>query len=166
MKNAIRLTLIALICAGGYWLWHVLFPGDEALIRRQLLGAAQAASFSANEAPIAKLSNAAKLAGYFAPDADINLDLWDYRPVHVQGRDEIQQAVLAARGAMTTLDVQLTNIEITLGPGSDNATARMTMITRGPQVPESQPQQFELGVRKIDGKWLIQRAKTFDYLKP
>lgn len=166
MKNTIRIALIIIACAGGYWLWHVLFPGDEVLIRRQLQGAAQAASFRADEAPIAKLSNAAKLAGYFSTEAEINLDLWDYRPVHLRGRDEIQQAILAARGTLDALEVQLDEIEITLGPESNQASARLTLVARGPRVPDSQPQQFQLGLRKIDGKWLIVHAATFNYLKP
>ena len=43
MKNAFRIVAIALVIAAGVWVFRVLFPGDEKLIRKLLAQAAEVA---------------------------------------------------------------------------------------------------------------------------
>jgi hypothetical protein len=49
MKIVFRLVLAAALLAFGVWLWFVLFPSPEKVIRKRLTGLAHTASFSSNE---------------------------------------------------------------------------------------------------------------------
>jgi hypothetical protein len=164
LKRAIRFTLLALVLAGGIWLWRVLFPGDEVVIRRRIQGLAEIASFPANEAPLAKVTNAEKVAGFFAVDGEIDVAPWGYQRVVISGRDELREAARGARFALTSLTVGVEAITIVLGPGEDQATTSFTLIGRTAGNPERQSQAMELEFRKVDGDWLIRRAKTVEYL--
>lgn len=150
----------------GYLLWDKLFPGDEVLIRRQMEAMAQAASFPADEAPLAKIGNAAKLANCFTADGEVDVEPWGYRRIVVKGRDELRQAALGARNAVVSLTVGIENLEVTLGPGEDEATVRLSVVGNTSQQTERQSQSMRLELRKVDGDWLIHRATTIEYLKP
>ena len=58
MKILFRLILLAVVAAAGVWLWTVLFPGPEKVIRRRLAEIARLASFNASESPLAALGGA------------------------------------------------------------------------------------------------------------
>jgi hypothetical protein len=49
MKIVFRLVLAVALLAFGVWLWFVLFPSPEKVIRKRLTGLAHTASFSSNE---------------------------------------------------------------------------------------------------------------------
>lgn len=150
----------------GYLLWDKLFPGDVVLIRRQMEAMAQAASFPADEAPLAKIGNAAKLANCFTADGEVDVEPWGFRRIVVKGRDELRQAALGARNAVVSLTVGIENLEVTLGPGEDEATVRLSVVGNTSQQTERQSQSMRLELRKVDGDWLIHRVATIEYLKP
>ncbi len=156
--------MLALVAAGGLWLWRVLFPGDEALIRRQIEELAEVASFPANEAPLAKLTNAGKLAAFFTADGEVDIAPWGYQRVVINGRDELRQAAFGARNAISSLTVGVAAITIALGPGDDQANASFTLTGRSAENPERQSQTMELEFRRVDGDWLIRRARNVEYL--
>lgn len=160
------MVLAVLVIAGGFWLWKVLFPGDEVLIRRQLAELAEVANIPANEPPLAKLTNAAKLAGFFTADGEVDVAPWGYRRVVVSGRDELRQAALGARNAVSSLTVGVEAITVTVGPGEGEAKAQFTLIGRTSESPERQSQAMEAELRKVDGEWLLRRVRTVEYLRP
>jgi hypothetical protein len=166
LKLALRILLLAVVAAGGVWLWRVLFPGDEAVIRRQLHELAEVASFPANEAPLAKVTNAEKVAGFFAVDGEVDMAPWGYQRIVIGGRDELREAARGARFGLASLTVGVEAVNIVLGPGDDQATASLTLVGRTAGNPERQSQAMEFEFRRVDGDWLIRRAKTVEYLRP
>lgn len=166
MKSKFWLITLVIVLPVGYLLWGKLFPGDDVLIRRQMDAIAQAASFPADEAPLAKIGNAAKLANCFTADGEVDVEPWGYRRIVVKGRDELRQAALGARNAVASLTVGLENLEVTLGPGENEATVQLSMVGRTSQQTEQQSQPMRFELRKVDGQWLIHRATTVEYLKP
>ncbi len=153
-----------LALAGGIWLWRVVFPGDETIIRRRLHELAATASFPANEAPLAKLTNAGKVASFFTVDGEIDIAPWGYQRVVISGRDELRQAALGARNAISSLTVATEGISIALELETDQATARLSLTGRTSENPDRQSQPLELDLRRIDGEWLIRRVKSVEYL--
>ncbi|HSH16862.1 MAG TPA: nuclear transport factor 2 family protein [Verrucomicrobiae bacterium] len=164
MKRTIQIILVLALVGGGVWLWRVLFPGDEVLIRRQLADLAEIASFPADEPPLAKLTNAAKVAAFFTVDAEIDIQPWGYRRMGLRGRDELRQAALGARNALASLSISAAHVEVKLSPVDERATVRFTLIASSNRNPERQSQEMELEMSKAGGDWLIQRARTVDYL--
>ncbi len=165
MKRTLQIVLLLALLAGGVWLWRVLFPGDEVLIRRQLAALAEVASFAAEEPPLAKLTNAAQVAAFFTVDAELDIQFWQQR-IGLRGRDELRQAAVGARSALTSLRVSAADIEVKLGPVDERATVRFTLIASTNRNPERQSQEMELEMSKAGGDWLIRRARTVDYLTP
>lgn len=165
MKNSLRIALLVAFVFGGGWLWRTLFPGDEALIQRQLHKLAEVASFPSNEAPLAKLTNAAKLANFFTVDGEVDMAPWNYQRVNINGRDELRQAAVGARNAFMSLSVTVESVAIVLGPADGLANVRLSLTGRTSQDTEARSQPVQLDLRKVDGDWLIRRITTEEYLK-
>lgn len=165
MKNSLRIALLVAFVFGGGWLWRTLFPGDEALIQRQLHKLAEVASFPSNEAPLAKLINAAKLANFFTVDGEVDMAPWNYQRVIINGRDELRQAAVGTRNAFMSLSVTVESVAIVLGPADGLANVRLSLTGRTSQDTEARSQPVQLDLRKVDGDWLIRRITTEEYLK-
>ena len=70
-----RLFPWAVVAALAGWGWVTLHPSPERLIRKQLAGVAHAVSFGPGQGNLAKLANAARLAGYFSTNVDVQIDV-------------------------------------------------------------------------------------------
>jgi len=161
-----RIGALVALLVGGYFLWQGLFPGDETRIRRQLKELAEAASFTATEAPLAKLTNAARVANFFTVDGTVEVEPWGYRRLVLSGRDELRQAAVGARNAVAALVVRFENVAVTLTPDRSRATVRLTLLGRTSEQTEMQSQEMRFEMIRTDGDWLIGRAETVEYLHP
>ena len=75
MKIIIRIVLLAALAALGVWLWTVLFPGPEKVIRRRLTELARTVSSSPGESDLTRLAAARSVAGFFSTNVEMNVDL-------------------------------------------------------------------------------------------
>ena len=57
MKNLLRLILLALLIAVGFWVWNILFPNPQKIIRHRLNKLAQLASFAPNEGNFSRIAS-------------------------------------------------------------------------------------------------------------
>jgi hypothetical protein len=160
----VRIGLLGLLLVGAIWLFRILFPGDEAVIRRQLHDLAAAASFATEEAPLIKVTNAARVAGHFTPTTSIEISVWDRGRFTINSRDEVRQYAFAARNAVASLSVEVSGIEFAEGPADDRATVRLTLGGRIGGRAERETQEMELELTRLEGEWLISRARTVEYL--
>lgn len=160
MKLVLRLCLLAALLALGYWLWTVLFPGPETVIRRRLAKVAELASFNANEGQIARLANVQQLAGYFAPDLEVIVDTPAQARQVVSGRDELAQALLAARAALKGLKVEFLDVTVALDATRTEATVTLTGQARVAGDRDFFVQELKWFLRKTDDGWLIMRVET------
>ena len=160
MKIVRRLLASVALLALVLWLWSVLFPGPEKLIHKRLAAVAAAASFAANEGPLATARNAAKLAGYFGRDAQITLDILGQGQQTLNGRDEIQQAALGARRAVGSLTVEFLDLSVMLSPDKQSATVELTARGKVRGEPKHYIQEMKFMLKKSDGQWLIVRVET------
>jgi hypothetical protein len=160
MKIVIRFILLAALLALGVWLWFVLFPSPEKVIRRRLTELANKASFSSGESDLAKLAAAQSLAGYFSSNVEINIDLPGRVQHRLLGRDDVKQAVLGVRSTMSGLKVQFPDINITVAPGKRSAVADLTVVANVAGDRDSMVQEMKLTLQKTDDGWLIARVET------
>jgi hypothetical protein len=160
MKIVFRFILLAALAALGVWLWLVLFPGPEKIIRKRLTELARTASFSSGESDLARLAAAQSMAGFFATNGEINIDA----PGRVQhtfiGRDEIKQAVLVVRSTLGGLKVQFPDIKITVAPDKQSAVADLTVEANVAGDRDSIVQETKFTFQQTDGQWLIARVET------
>jgi hypothetical protein len=155
-----RLILWAAAAALLAWAWVALHPSPERLIRKQLDGVARAASFGANQGYLAKLASAESLANFFSTNVDIKIDVPGRQEHRLAGREEIQQAALAARGTVPSLSVAFPDLTIIVNADRETALADVTLQAKVGGEQDMIVQEVKATLRKIDGTWLIVKVET------
>ena len=160
MKTVFRLILLAVLVALGVWLWFVLFPSPEKVIRQRLTELANRASFSSGESDLARLAAAQKLAGYFSTNVEVDINVPGRVQHTLMGRDEIKQAAFGARSTLSGLKVTFPDINITVAPGKQSAVADLTVVANIAGERDSIVQEMKFTFQQTDGEWLITRVET------
>jgi hypothetical protein len=160
MKIVRRLLALLALLALGIWLWSVLFPGPEKVVRKQLAEVAQVASFAANEGPLTKARNAAKLADFFSTDALVAFDAPGHGQQVLTGRNEIQQTALGARSSLASLAVEFLDVDVILAEDKQSATVDLTVRAKVGGETSAYVQEMKFVFKKIEGRWLITRVET------
>ncbi len=156
MKIVLRIVLAAALVALGVWLWTVLFPSPEKVIRRRLIELAHTASVSISDGDLVRLAAARRLASFFSTNVEVNLELSGLPHQNIMDRDQITQAALIAH----TRTVKFPDISVTVAPGKQSATADLTVEAEISGEQGLVVQEMKFTLRKIDGEWLIVRVDT------
>jgi len=168
MKWAFRGALAAIVIAFGVWIWVTFFPGPEQAIRRRLVELAKLGSFAANEGALAKGLNSQQLASFFTQDVEVSVDVPGLQRVKLSGRDNLLTAAMAVRanGTLTSLKVDLLDINITFGPDKTTAIVSLTLKVQANGEREFTPQEMKFTMKKVNGDWLVREAETVRTLSP
>ena len=160
MKMLLRLLLLAALIAAGVWLWTIIFPGPEKIIRKRLAQAASEASFKSGENPLTSAARAETLAGFFSTNVELNINLPEHGPHNLTGRDEIIQAAAGARSLAGSLKVELPDMNITVGPDKLSAVADVVVQVQTAGNKDFYVQEMKFTFQKIGDDWLITRVET------
>ena len=160
MKVIIRIVLLAALAALGVWLWTVLFPRPEKVIRRQLTELARTVSSSSDEGDLTRLAAARSVAGFFSTNVELNVELPELGQRNSMDREEITQAALMARSRAGGVQVKFPDINITVAPDQQSAVADLTVEANVSGEHNPFVQQMKFTLQKIDGRWLITRVET------
>ena len=159
MKIVLRLVLLAVVVAAGIWLWTVLFPGPEKVIRHRLAEIARLASFKADQNPLAALGGAQQLAGYCSPGLQVKLAAPANLEHTFESREEIAQLDLAVRSALGgALKIEFLDVLVDVAPDQQSAEADLT--ARFQSSGDLNVQEIKFTLKKVDGQWLVTRAET------
>jgi hypothetical protein len=161
----VRLTWLGLLVAAAVWAGSVLFPSPDRVIRGELVQLAKAASIGPNEAPLARLSRAQKLSTFFTPDVQITVDIPTRSTQTFNGREEVQEAALAARSMLSELTVKFVDVVVTVDPDKQSARADLTATASLPGEKLPEVQELEVRFKKTDRDWLISRVRTVKTLR-
>jgi len=159
MKIIIRIVLLAARAALGVWLWTVLFPSPEKVIRRRLMELARTVSSSPNESDLTRLAAARSVAGFFASTVELNVDLPELGQ-RTLDREELTQLALLARSRAGGVHVKFPDITITVAPDKQSAVADLTVEANVSGERDSIVREMKFTLRKTDGQWLITRIET------
>lgn len=160
MKMIIRIGLAAALAALGVWLWTVLFPGPEKVIRQRFAALAHTASFLANGSDLARLATARNLAGFFSTNVEMSLDLPRLGQLRSMDREEITQLALAASARGGAVLVKFPDINITVAPGRQSAVVDLTVTATVAGEADSVVQEMKVTLHRIGGQWLITRVES------
>ena len=160
MKIVFRIVWLAVLAALGVWLWTIIFPSPQKIIRQRLEAVARRASFAPDEGTLARMASAESLASYFSTNVEINLDVPGHLRHSILGRNEITQAALAARSTASSLSVKFLDVNVTLAPDRQSAIADFTVEAHVSDDQEFFVQEMKFTLRKISGQWLITRVET------
>ena len=168
MKWVWRLLILALLVAAGIWLYPILFPSEEKVIRKRLKELEQLLSTSSKESPIAKLGNAAKIGTYFSPDVQISFDLPGEGHFEVNGSDEIIALATRVRELPGGVQVQFLDVTVTVNPDKESGTAVLTGRAEQGGNRDFHVQELKFTLKKINGEWRIikvEAVKTLSLLE-
>lgn len=160
MKIVLRLGLLAAVLAAGVWLWTVLFPGPEKVIRKVLAAIARDATSSPNQNPLVSVANAQKLGGYFSQDVEVELNLPGRLQQTFNGRNEIVQTAAGVSSSTKGLKVQFLDVNVKVGTDKQSATAELTLKAQLTGDKDYIVQEMKVALQKTDGHWLIKRVET------
>ena len=156
---SIRVILLAVLVAVGFWTWRVLFPNPEKVIRKRLGELAQTASFSADQGLVATAWNASELAEFFTPDVEVTLHVPGLQD-NISGRDQLMEAVVGVRRAIRGLTVELPDIKVTVAPDKASAVVYLTAKARVPGEKDFFLQELRLRLTRVKRDWLINHVET------
>jgi hypothetical protein len=159
MKIVFRFAMFAILVALGVWLWTVLFPSPEKVIRNRLTELAHTVSFSPNESDLARLAAAHTVAGFFSTNVELNVDLPELGQ-RTMDREEITQAALLGRSRAGGLQVKFPDINITVAPDKQSAVVDLTVEANTSGERDSIVREMKFTLQKTDGRWLITRVET------
>jgi hypothetical protein len=160
MKLALRVVLFLVVFALGVWLWRYFHPSPQEAIRRRLADVARAASYTEPGGMIGRAARAQKLAGYFAPEIAIRIDLPNQSSHEAASREEIMQTALRLRSVFQSFKVQLLDPNITVGADQKSAIVDLTLRAETPGDQFLVVQEIKCTLRQVDGEWIILRVDT------
>lgn len=160
MRIILRVIVLVALVALGVWLWTIFFPSPEKIIRKQLAKLAQDASFSQNENNLLKMADAQNVADFFTENVDLNITVPGHEQETLSGRNEIRTAALASRQEATALDVKFPDVNVTVAPDRNSATADVTVDATVSGERDAIIQELNITFQKIDGHWLISKIET------
>ena len=160
MKKILNIAGLVAVLLLGIWIYRILFPNDEKLIRQLLAEAAETAAVKPNENPLFKIAGASKLVGFFSPDAVLELDVAGVDTRTLDSPDELRQAVTAARASLQEAKFQLHGVQVNVGPESQSATAQLVAIAYLNGSSDPIVQEIKMQLKKIDRRWKISRVET------
>jgi hypothetical protein len=155
-RGLLAIALVAL----AVWLWTVLFPGPDRIIRQRLNQLAKTTSFAGNESPLARLANVQHISGFFTTDVEIRVDVPGRYPQVLTGRDELTQVAMQARSVLSGLDVKFFDINVTVAPDKQSAEANLTLRAKVAGDRDVIVQELKVKLNKSEGNWRINRIET------
>jgi hypothetical protein len=160
MSRIARLVAVILIIGAAVGTWTWFFPSPEKAIRKRLDEVAATASFSANEAPVAKFQNVQKLMSFCAPDIQVSIDAYGQH-VTSASKDELSQATMYARTQLFgSLKLQFIDPVVTFAPNGQTAFVNVTVRGTIPNEKDMMVQECKFTFQKDGRSWLIRRVET------
>ena len=154
------MVLLAALVALGVWLWLLLFPSPEKVIRKRLTELAVTVSYSPSQGNLARIAAAQSLAGYFGTNIEVNIDVPGRLRHTLMGREDIAQTAMSARAVVSSLSVKFPDINVTVAPDKQSAVADLTLDATIASEVDHLVQELKFTFQKIDGEWLITRVET------
>jgi len=160
MKWIVRLVLLAGLMALAVWSWGFFFPTPRKIIENRLLKLARLASFSSKDGNFKRLADNERIGSLLARNIHVVLDLPGGRSETIDNREDLLQAAMAARSVVKDLQVQFTDIGISLSPDRQSAVALLTLKAKMGGEPDWVIEELRFTFQKISDDWLITGLET------
>ncbi len=148
----------------GFWLYTVLFPSDESVIRKRLQTIARLASFKPGEGDLARLANVSQLTAFFTPDISMRFEGTRPELQNLSGRDTLRQLFMVARANLQRMSVRFPDMIVTVNPDGRAAMVDLTMVADVNADKDVILQELKLDMTKEDGTWRVSRVETIKAL--
>jgi hypothetical protein len=160
VKKVKIVLLVLVLAAVGFLMWKHFFPNEEKRVRKMLDTLQKEVSVPEKSKNFAKLTAADSIAGFFMPNAEIDVDVPDLGHHTISGRAEIVQIALAAQSQLPGLRMEFSDIAIQIDSGKQTAHVELTVKVAVPRQREMAMQDVRFSLEKYDGNWRIAKAQT------
>ena len=160
MKIVSRLVLLGILITAGVWLWTLVFPSAEKVVRKRLAQVAAEVSFNSGENPLVIAVRSENLAARFSTNVEVNVNVPELGRQGFVGRAEITQAAAGARTRLGSLKVEFPDVSVTVAPDRQSAVADVAVKVQAAGEKDSTVQEVKFTFQKIGGDWLITRVET------
>ena len=160
MKNLTGTILILALAGVSWWIWTVLFPSPEKVIRQRIIRLAETATLAANDNPIARAAKAQKLVNMFSPDASIIMETGDFGDRNYSGRDEISDAAMAGFATIRVLRVEFSDISVELDSNRQSAAVSCTARVHFEDKKDFGVQEMLFTFKKVERQWLVTKVEV------
>lgn len=168
MGKIFKLLLLLGAISLGWWIWTILFPKPEQVIRNRLNKLAHLASFSSGQGNIVRVANVQKMGRLFDENIQIAINAPGTEEPSLQftHREELMQAALAASRFANGLKVEFVDMSIKVEPDLQSGTADLMLQAKAGGENEPIIQELKFTFKNADGDWLITRVETVKPIKP
>jgi len=156
--------LTGALVALGVWVWTVLFPSPDRIIRKRLTELAKSVSFGSNESPLAIGANSSRVAGFFTDNVEIRLEVPGRTGWVIKGRQELLDNTRLARATVGGLQVQFLGMNLSIAADKQSAEANLTLRAKVAGERDQIVQELKLLLNTTEGSWKIQRLETIKTL--
>ncbi|HEU5397012.1 MAG TPA: hypothetical protein VFV81_07585 [Verrucomicrobiae bacterium] len=160
MKLALRLIFLAAVVGAGIWLWTVFFPSPERAVRNQLTKLANDVSFAQDQNNLIKVAHAESVSSFFTTNVEVTVNVPGHHEHSFAGRAEITQAALESRQAARWLSVRFPDVNVSVAPDRQSATADVTAEVKVSGEADPIVQELKFTFEKNGRQWLIHKVQT------
>ena len=164
MRLLLRFVLIAVALIAAYYAYRWYFPDDEALIRTRLEALAATVSHEGGGEGFATLTRAAAFGAFFTQD--VVIEIGGFAPI--RGRDSVMALAAKAQVPGEGFTIRFVDVTVVVDPSGLSALAAMTATAQGRNLGDYQAidaRELEMGWRKVDGDWQIERVTTVEAIQ-
>ena len=167
-KLLIAILGIAVLCAGGFFLWKYLFAeSPEVQIRRTFQELASTVKKTGKEGLIVAMEKARDTAGFFDDVCTLKLDRVP-RGVGVMSRQDISANTLTLRNYFQTMKITFYDMEILVEKDLPEALVTFTAVFEGnPSSGRSvkETKEMDAGLVRKDDRWLLKSLAFRDVIR-
>ncbi|HEY3760913.1 MAG TPA: hypothetical protein VGN23_04135 [Verrucomicrobiae bacterium] len=164
MKIVVQLAVVAAAIAAGLWLWTSVFSSPQHVIRARLKEMARDASFSDSQSIQDGYAAAQTVGDFFSTNVEITLNVPGSPGRTLNGREQIVRTLINLQESVNRLKVDFPDLNVTVAPDRDSATADLTLRAQVDGVRDSVAEEMKVTLKKIGGQWLITHIETVPVL--
>ncbi len=171
MKRGIvpSIAVVLVLVLVGWWTREYWAPGEIKRVRTALEGLAEDVSFGPNEGNIAAVRRISAAVDRFTPDCSIEVEILGVGTIQINGRDELQQGLMAAHREARRITLRFFDPVIELDAEAQKAHVHLTATAEAEGRRRNQDGfeaiEFEFNLRRDEGRWRVQSVRTVPTLR-
>ena len=167
MKKLLVIAVAVVLAAGGgFWYWRTI-NSDERKIVRVLEECAETVGFRQGEAQVGAFLKLRKLEELLTPDVDVTIRIQNRTYQERLPRKEIIQRLAGTRKMTSYLDIELSDLAVTVTGDSAAADASVKLEGAGgaDKYRDSAVEEVCFTLVRTDGKWRVGAVRAKDFME-
>lgn len=162
-------AVLVLLLGVGWWTRDIWAPGEAQRVRKALERVAEDVSFGPDEGNIAAVRRISAAVDEFTPDCSIKIEILGVGTIEINGRDELQQALMLAHREARRISLKFFDPIIQVDADGQRAHVHLTATAEAEGRRRNQDGfeaiEFEFNLRRDEGHWRIQSVRTVPTLR-